>query len=460
MPARFDRSKLTLSGFGFQCVARLKPGVTIQQANADVSRMVPIWMSSWPAFPGGNPRVYETWRIAAALRPLKNDVVGSLGNMLWILMGAIGIVMLIVCANVGNLLLVRAQARQQALAMRAALGAGWGRIVREMLAESLVLGLLGGALGLGLAWAGLRLLVAIGPATLPRLSEISLDLNALGFTFAVSAASGVLFGVIPALKFAGPRSSLAVNAAGRTFSTTRGRRRAQNLLVIGQVAMATVLLVASGLMIRTFEALRKVQPGFRTERPMQLFRTAFATSSMPDQELVARQLNDIVNRIAAVPGVTSVSYADAAPLQGIPPDWDAVQPEGRNYAGIPPLRRFKYVAPGFFQTLGTRVLAGREYTWDDLNQRRRVVMISEISKPMCKRPWCRNCRRGMWWYWTTCNRTRTGRRGGHRGGGGAGGSAAGVQSRPDTDRGNVLQDQGLLAERGGSDGRHSDHRHG
>jgi predicted permease len=377
IPARFDRSKLILPGFGFQGVARLKPGTTIQQASADIDRMVPIWMSSWPAYPGGNPRVYETWRIAAALRPLKQDVVGSMGNVLWILMGTIGIVMLIVCANVGNLLLVRAEARHQALAVRAALGAGWGRIVREMLAESVLLGLVGGVPGLGLAWAGLRLLVAIGPATLPRLSEISLDLRALVFTFVVSALCGLLFGLIPALKFAGPRNRLALNAGGRTASTTRERHRAQGLLVICQVAMATVLLVASGLMIRTFEALRQVQPGFAHGQPMQLFRTAFSTSSMPDQQLVARMQNDIVNRLAAIPGVTAVSFADATPLQGYPPDWDAVRPEGRTYDGIPPLRRFKYTAPGYFQTIGARLVVGREYTWTDLEQLRRVVMISE-----------------------------------------------------------------------------------
>jgi predicted permease len=141
--------------------------------------------------------------------------------------------------------------------------------------------------------------------------------------------------------------------------------------------MATVLLVASGLMIRTFEALRKVQPGFAHGQPMQLFRTAFSASSMPDQQLVARTQNDIVNRLAAIPGVTAVSFADATPLQGYPPDWDAVRPEGRAYDGIPPLRRFKYTAPGYFHTIGARLVAGREYTWADLEQRRRVVMISE-----------------------------------------------------------------------------------
>jgi predicted permease len=377
VPVRFDRSKLTLPGFAFQCVARLKPGTTIQQANADLTRMAPIWMGSWPMFPGGNPRVYETWRIAGAVRPLKNDVVGSIGNVLWVLMGTIGIVMLIVCANVGNLLLVRAEARSQALAIRAALGAGWRRIAREVLTESVLLALLGGALGLGLAWAGLRLLVSIGPVTLPRVSEISLDPSALLFTFGVSAVSGLIFGLIPALKFAAPRNTLALSAGGRTASTTRERHRAQGLLVVCQVAMATVLLIAAGLMIRTFQALRTVRPGFRTDQPMQLFRTAFPVATVPDQHLSAQQQSDIVKRLEAIPGVDTAAFADATPLQNIYPDWDAVQPEGRTYEGIPPLRRFKYVSPEYFRTVGSRLVAGREYAWTDLDQRRRVVIISE-----------------------------------------------------------------------------------
>src|SRR5215831_3520746 len=203
VPLAFDRSKLRLPGFGFQCVARLKSGVTIAKANADIARLTPIWMNSWPAAPGVNPHIYEGWRIAPGVRPLKEDVTGSVGNVLWVLMGTIGIVLLIASANVANLLLVRAEARHQEFAVRAALGAGSGRIVREMLQESVLLGLIGGVLGLGLAYAGLRFLVSIGPGNLPRLTEISVDTWALGFNFAIALLSGVLFGLIPALKFSG-----------------------------------------------------------------------------------------------------------------------------------------------------------------------------------------------------------------------------------------------------------------
>src|SRR5712691_13025690 len=137
--------------------------------------MAPIWINSWSNGPGTNPRVYETWRITPALRPLKQEVVGNIGSVLWVLMGSIGVVLLIACANVANLLLVRAEARQHELAIRAALGAGWTQIAREMLLESVFLGVLGGAAGLGLAYWALRLLVTIAPSSLPRLENITID---------------------------------------------------------------------------------------------------------------------------------------------------------------------------------------------------------------------------------------------------------------------------------------------
>jgi hypothetical protein len=242
--------------------------VTLAQANADVGRMIPIWMNAWPTIPGADPRVYESWRIAPALRPLKQDVVGNIGSALWVLMGTIGIVMLMVCANVANLLLVRAEARQQELAVRAALGAGWTRIIRELLVESLLLGMTGGALGLALAHAGLQMLIANGPANLPRLHEISIDARALAFTVALSLISSVLFGLIPAFRYARPGVSASLRGGGRTSSQSLERHRMRDMLVVARVALALVLLVSAGLMLRTSQALRAVEPGF--VRPGQL----------------------------------------------------------------------------------------------------------------------------------------------------------------------------------------------
>jgi predicted permease len=379
VPTAFDRGKLLLPGFGYRCVARLKPGVTIEQAEADLARLVPVWMSSWPAAPGINPRIYENWRIAPAIRPLKQEVVGSVGNVLWVVMSTIGIVMLIASANVANLLLVRAEGRQQELAVRAALGAGWGRIVRELLVESSLLGLIGGALGLGVGYAGLRLLVAIGPGNLPRLAEISIDGKALGFTLAVSLLSALLFGLIPALKYASPRIATALRAGGRALSQSRERHRARNVLVVVQVALALVLLVSAGLMIRTFYALHGIDPGFTDPSQIQIARISIPSSLVREPERVVRMQNDILDKLAAIPGVSSVAFASEMPMDGIPPDWDAVRAEGKPdvNAEIPPMRVFRAVSPGIFRTEGTKLVAGRDYTWTDVYGRRPFVIVSE-----------------------------------------------------------------------------------
>jgi predicted permease len=283
MPARFDRRKQILAGFGYQSVARLKPGVTIADASADIARLIPIWMTSWPAFANVNPKVYEAWRIAPAIRPLKQDVVGTVGDTLWVLMGTLAIVLLIACANVATLLLVRAEARNQELAIRAALGAGTSRIVRALLVESLVLGFVGGVLGLLLAYGGLRVLVAYAPAGLPRLDEIAIDARVLVFNLVISVLSGAVFGLIPAFRHASPQIAGAIGAGVRTAGASRGGQRARNVLVVAQLALALVLLVSSGLMIRTFEAMRAVEPGFTTRSPAGVSRRGPAAAGARDR---------------------------------------------------------------------------------------------------------------------------------------------------------------------------------
>jgi predicted permease len=379
VPIAFPRSKLILAGFGLQSVARRKPGIGISQANADLARLLPVWMNSWSNGPGTNGRVYETWRITPALRPLKEEVIGNVGDVLWVVMGTIGLVMLIACANVTNLLLVRAESRQQELAVRAALGAGWGRIVRGLLVESVMLGLAGGALGVAVAATGLRLLVSIGPANLPRLNEISLDARALGFTLLLSLLSGLLFGLIPALKYSGPRIATALGSSGRTASVSRDRHRARNLLVVGQVALALVLLVSAGLMIRTFRALRKIDPGFTQPEQLETLRTQIPQSLIGDGERVTRTENDILQQLSAIPGVTAVGFGSAMPVEGVIGNWDVMVAEGQDYPAdkIPPLRLYKYLSPGFLRAAGTRLVAGRDLTWDEVYGVRHVVLVSE-----------------------------------------------------------------------------------
>jgi predicted permease len=379
VPVAFDRGKAILAGFGFHGIARLKPGVAIAQANADMARMLPIWMDSWSNGPGTNPHIYETWKITPTIRPLKEEVLGNVSDVLWIVMGTIGLVMLIACANVANLLLVRIESRQQELAVRAALGAGWGRIVRGVLAESVLLGLMGGVLGVVLAYVGVRGLLAAGPTNLPRLSEISIDARTLGFALFLSVLSGLLFGLFPALKYAGQRTALALRSAARTVSVSLERHRARNLLVIGQMAMAVVLLASAGLMIRTFEALRTVDPGFTDARHLQLVRISIPDSLVAEPERVTRMQNAIADKLRAIPGVDFAAFASEMPMEGFDSDWDAIYAQDKTYASdeIPPLRLYKHISPGFLQTAGTGIIAGRELSWTEVYGRRPVVMVSE-----------------------------------------------------------------------------------
>ncbi|MGB6898104.1 MAG: ABC transporter permease [Candidatus Acidiferrum sp.] len=379
VPLAFDRGKQILAGFGYHGIARLKAGATISEANADITRMLPIWMDSWTNGPGTNPHIYETWRITPLLRPLKQEVIGNVSEVLWVVMGTIGLVMLIACANVTNLLLVRVESRQQELAVRAALGAEWGRIVRGLLVESVILGLLGGVLGVALAYAGVRFLLTFGPANLPRLSEISVDARTLGFTLLLSVLSGLFFGLIPALKYAGPRTSLALRSAGRTISVSHERHRARNALVVTQVAMALVLLVSAGLMIRTFRALRTIDPGFTDPQHLQLMRISIPDLLIRESLRVTRTQNEILDKLAAIPGVKSAGFVSEMPMEGFDSSWDEIFAQDKVYSEdlIAPLRLYKYISPGFLHTAGTRLVAGREFTWEEVYGLRPVALVSE-----------------------------------------------------------------------------------
>jgi predicted permease len=379
LPLAFDRGRVIAGGFAFLGIGRLKPGVTIAEANADLARLLPVWMDTWSDGPkNSNGRWFENWNIRPTIRPLKQQVVGNVGDVLWVVMGTIVLVLLIACANVTNLLLVRAEARQQELALRAALGAGVARIVCSLLVESVTLGLMGGVLGMGVAYAGLRLLVAIGPANLPRLNEITMDARTFGFMLILSVLSGLFFGLVPALKYAGPRVSAALRSAGRTLSVSRQRHRARNLLVVAQIAIALLLLVSAGLMIRTAQALRTIEPGFTAAEHLETVRIFIPAPLMPEAQDVIRAQNDLADKLAAIPGVTSVGFGREAPMEAEPPNWNNVFAEGKDYpGGVAPLWRFENVSPGFLHTNGTRLMAGREFTWTDIYRLRPMVMVSE-----------------------------------------------------------------------------------
>jgi predicted permease len=380
IPFKWDRNNIKLGNFSYEALARLKPGVTMSQASADVARMLPIANRTFPAPEGFSVKLFEKAQIAPNLRPLKQDVVGDVGKVLWVLMGSIGMVLLIACANVANLLLVRVEGRRQELAIRAALGAGWGRIAAELLFESIVLGVLGSLLGLALAYGALRVLVAMAPTGLPRIHEIGIDLSVLLFTLVIALFSSLLFGAIPVFKYAGAHLNTGLREGGRALSQSRQQHRARNILVVVQVALALVLLIGSGLMIRTFRALMHTPPGFVEPDAVQTFRFYIPETEIPDSqgEQVVRMEQNILNKLGALPGVSSVSFSSAIPMDGHNSN-DPIFAQDRGYAEgeLPPLRRFKFVSPGFLAAIGTPLVAGRDITWTDTYQKIPVALVSE-----------------------------------------------------------------------------------
>jgi predicted permease len=378
MPFRFDRGKTHLGNFSYQGIARLKPGVTIAQLNADIARMLPIVMSSFSPPPGFSMQLFEQAGIAPNARPLKQDVIGDIGKVLWVLMGSIGVVLLIACANVANLLLVRVEGRKQELALRAALGAGGGRIAGELLLESVILGVLGGAFGLGLAYATLRVLRAIAPSGLPRIREIGIDGPVLLFTLLAALLASLLVCCVPIFKYAGTRLTTGIREGARGVSQSREQHRARGVLVVVQVALALVLLICSGLMIRTFRALTRVNPGFTGPAELQAFRISIPDTQVKEPERVVRMEEQVLHNIESIPGVSSVGIGTVIPMSG--GGWhDPIFVEGHTYAGgqLPPLSRFKFISPGFIATLGIPLIAGRDLTWADTYNKVPVALVSE-----------------------------------------------------------------------------------
>ncbi len=375
-PMVFSAADLSSNSFAYYGVARLEPGMTTADANADVARMIPLWQEAWPPPAGAAARLYtDVWRITPTVRPLKQDVVGDVGTLLWLVLTVVGVVLLIACANVTNLMLIRAAARQHEVAIRAALGAGLARLRRAALLESLGLALLGGVAGLGVAAIGLRALAAAGPAALPRLTEIALDADAAAVAIAVALLAGALIGTVVAARVNSPALQAGLHAGGRTASGGRVQQKVQRSLVVAQVALALVVLVCAGLAIRSIEALRTVMPGFSGAEQVQTFRLSMRAGQVPDAVVVARRYQQILDGLAALPGVTAAGLASSMPMDGFNVLGDTVEIEGR--ASEPVARRFKGVAPGTFAAVGTPLLAGRDYEWADLYEYRLVAVVSE-----------------------------------------------------------------------------------
>ena len=313
LPLPFDLGEVTMDNFSYMGLARLADGVSLEQANADVDRMIPLAVEK---FPGGVAlSMLEQVGFAANLKPLMWDAVGDVGNVLWVLAGTVGLVLLIACANVANLFLARAEQRRRELALRSALGASRWSLARDLLVESVTLALMAGTAGVFLAGAGLRLLVALGPRDLPRLAEISINTTVLLFTLAVSVFAGLLFGLAPLTRGVGRHLADALRGGARGTSGP-GNQRLRHLLVVTQVALALVLLVGSGLMMRSFQALRQVHPGFEAPKEVQTLRISISENEMEDAAAVALAFEQIQRKLEQIPGVESVGASSSVTMDG------------------------------------------------------------------------------------------------------------------------------------------------
>lgn len=359
--------------FGITMIARLAPGTeleTVQQRMRDLQIRLPEF------FEGIDSGFLEGAGWSVSVEPMRDLMVADIESALWIVLGTVGFLLLIACANVANLFLVRAESRQKEIAIRAALGAGRGNLARTFLAESVLLGALGGALGVGLAAVGVRALVAFGPADLPRIQEIAMDGTVLAVAGILSVLAGLSFGALPMTRYLGRGFAQLLRDGGRGTTEGRERHRARNLLVAGQLAMALVLLVGSGLMLRTFAELRSVSLGFE---PEGVLTVGVSLGERVDGPEAARFYQDVIERIAALPGVDAVGGANALPLQEGSSNGGSFRIESRPRAedALPPVAMFKSVTEGYFETLRIPVMSGRTLSGSDHVDGSAVMWINE-----------------------------------------------------------------------------------
>jgi predicted permease len=374
LPLQPSRARSWVGILNENGVARLKPGVSLADANADVERMIPIFFATFPSLPGTT----ENDLPHADLSWLKETFVRGLRDVLNVMTGTIALLLLIACANVANLQLVRTDGRARELAIRAAVGAGSTRLAGSVLLESVALAGIGGAVGLALAAAALPALLAVAAPNLPSALRISIDPRVVAFALVLSLGVGLLFGLIPAAKYASPRLAAVLGSAGRSQGVSRERHRLRNALVVAQVAIALMLLVGSGLMIRTYVAVSAVDPGFTEPEHLQAVGISIPEALEPDIRRVMQAQHNIQERLAAIPGVDAAAYISSLPLDSGAP-WFALLLEDKVLAGEqrPALRQLRFASPGFFATFGTPLIAGRFLEWDDNEPGQHVALISE-----------------------------------------------------------------------------------
>jgi predicted permease len=373
-PSGIDPAVRTNRGSHFlNLVGRLRPGVTLEGARADIERMLVEWTT---LNPGTHVPTVDGHRMT--IEPLQDDLVGGVRTALLLLLGAVGFVLLIACANVGNLLLAKAESRGREIAVRTALGAGSGRLLRQFVTESLVLALIGGAVGLFLGWAGVRMLLAVSPDSIPRSGEIGIDGTVLLFTLGVSIVTGLLFGLAPALHVSPGNVNRALREGGQRTTAGTGRQHLRRLLVVSEVALAVILVIGSGLMLRSFAALQQVDPGFDPES-MLTFGVFLPASAYPDAQAQVSFYDRLLAQLEATPGITA-----AAAMSGLPPRRD-VNANDMEFEGIQPSEQgpaqnvdyWQFVTTDYLETMRIPLVAGRGFTLADVDSAAPEAVINE-----------------------------------------------------------------------------------
>jgi predicted permease len=351
--------------FTLNGLARLRDGASVESARAEITALIQDL----------SRRVPNQALLVSAAIPLHEAIVGRITSTLWVLLASAGLVLLVACANVANLFLVRSETRQREVAVRRALGASRRSIARYFFSESVLLAVGGGALGIALAWGGVRLLVAFGPTNLPRLNEVRIDGVVLAFSVALSLISAAAFGIIPLFRIA--PASITLQEHGRGQTATRGSHRARQLLMGGQVALALILLIASGLMVRSFQKLRAVDPGFDPSSTLT-FSIGLPPVKYPSRQVAADVHVRILDRLSAIPGVTGASTSSCLPLAGFCfGNGLLVEGELPDPTRARPFVAFRAVAGGYTDVLRTPLLRGRSLTRADIDRQETNIVVNQ-----------------------------------------------------------------------------------
>jgi len=382
VPMRLDPNNPAPGGFNYDGIARLRKGATVAAANRDLVSALPKILELSPNLAPGvsTQMLLDQARPVPYVAPLKDDVTSGIAKTLWIVAAAAGVVLLVACANVTNLILVRADGRQRELAVREALGAGRGRVTVYFLGESLVVTAVSAAAGIALAAVAIRLLVSLGPTSIPRLSEVHIDLATIAFAIVVSALVAVACSIVPVLRIGRVHLSNALREGGRGGTAGRARQRVRSALVAGQIALALVALASSGLLLRTFQRLNAVRPGFEPEG-VATFWVALPFARYTNDTSAVRFYSQLLDRVRALPGVKDVGLTSRLPFEGNGWSQDPLYPEDdlATYANkIPPLNFYTTTDGGYFHAMGIPLIAGK--TFDRLElQRGDEVIISRAT---------------------------------------------------------------------------------